>query len=271
MDVGPPIVADAQAAKLTEPGEGAFHDPPPPSQATPMLCAAHGQQGHDVTRPETASDRGRIVAAIPEHTVRPLPRSTAFAVQRRNRIQRQGFLRVVPIRAGQTHGERYASTVANQMALAPALGPIGGVRTCLVTAMHRADGTTVHDRSRPINLIVSSEPIQQREVNEIPHARALPIAQAAPTRHPRPACESLREHLPGNAAAEDEDDAGETRTVRNARPSAFRPTWWSWQERFDKIPQRIGKQRRSHTRSRYFADEDQALPVLLHALRDLWG
>jgi hypothetical protein len=69
--------------------------------------------------------------------------------------------------------------------------------------MHRADGTTVHDRSRPINLIVSSEPIQQREVNEIPHAPSLPIAQAAPTRHPRPAAEFLREHLPGNAAAKD--------------------------------------------------------------------
>ena len=62
-------------------------------------------------------------------------------------------------------------------------------------------------------------------------------------------------------------NAGETRAIRNARPSAFRPTWWSGQERFDKIPQRIGKQRRGHTRSRYFADEDQVSAVLLHALR----
>ena len=35
------------------------------------------------------------------------------------------------------------------------MGPIGRVRTSLVTAMHGADGTTVHDRPRPINLIVS--------------------------------------------------------------------------------------------------------------------
>jgi len=48
-------------------------------------------------------------------------------------------LRVVSIRAGQTNGERHASPVANQMALAPALGPIGRVRTGLITAMHRAD------------------------------------------------------------------------------------------------------------------------------------
>jgi hypothetical protein len=49
------------------------------------------------------------------------------------------------------------------MALAPALRPIGRVRTSLVTAMHGADGTTVHDRSRPINLIVSSEPLKSTE------------------------------------------------------------------------------------------------------------
>jgi hypothetical protein len=111
-------------------------------------------------------------------------------MQRRNRIdQRQGFLRVVPIRAGQTHGERHASTVADQMALAPA-------------------------------------------------------------------AEFLREHLPGNAAAKDKQNAGETRAIGDARPSAFRPTRWSWQERFNRVPQRIGKQRRGHTRSRYFADED---------------
>ena len=223
-------------------------------------------------RPEPTANRRRVVAAIPEHTVRSLPRSPAVAVQRGNRIhQRQGFLRVVPIRAGQTHGERHASPVANQMTLAPALGPIGRVRTSLVTAMHGADGTTVHDRSRPINLIVSSEPIQQREVNEIPHARSLPIAQAAPTRHPRPAPEFLREHLPRDAAAEDEQYAGETRSIGDARPSAFRPRWWSWQERFDKIPQRIGKQRRSHTRPRYFADEDHVRQFCYTLLRGRFG
>jgi hypothetical protein len=45
-----------------------------------------------------------------------------------------------------------------------------------------------------------------------------------------------------------------TRAIGEARPSAFRPTCWSWQERFDKIPQRIGEQRRSHNRPRYFGD-----------------
>jgi hypothetical protein len=50
-------------------------------------------------------------------------------------------------------------------------------------------------------------------------------------------------------------------------PSALRPMGWSWQERFDKIPQRIWKQRGGHTCSRYVADDvGQVLEVLLRAL-----
>ena len=152
------------------------------------------------------------------------------------------------------------------MTLAPALGPVGGIRPGLVTAVRGADGTTIHDRPRPINLVIPSEPIEQRKVDQIPHARPLPIAQAAPARHPRAAAEFRWKHLPGNAAAKDKQSAGETRAIRDAQPSAFRLTSWSWKERFDKIPQRIGKQRRSHTRPRYVADEDQVSAVLLHAL-----
>jgi hypothetical protein len=79
----------------------------------------------------------------------------------------------------------------------------------------------------------------------------LPVAQSPPARHSRSTPEFLREHLP-----KDKENAGETRAIRDARPSAFWPTVWSWQERFDKIPQRIWKQRSGHTYSRYIADED---------------
>jgi hypothetical protein len=102
MDVGPPVIPHAQTAKLIEPGKRPFHDPPPPAQSTSMLCAAHGQKGDDVTTLETAPNGGRVVAAIPEHTVRPLPRSPVFALERGNRIhQRQGScesFRFAPVR-----------------------------------------------------------------------------------------------------------------------------------------------------------------------------
>jgi hypothetical protein len=106
----------------------------------------------------------------------------------------------------------------------------------------------------------------QQVIQDVVDGRRPTVREAAPTRHPRAAPEFLRQHLPGNAAAEDKQNAGETRAIQDARPSAFRPTRWSWQERFNKIPQRIGKQCRGHTRSRYFADKDQVSAVLLHAL-----
>ena len=110
-----------------------------------MLRAALGQQGHDVASPETAPNGDRVVAAIPEHRVRPLPRSPPLAVQRGDRIhQRQGFLRVVPVRASQANRERHAPSVANQVTLAPALGPVWSPP---YTARMEQLSTTARDQS----------------------------------------------------------------------------------------------------------------------------
>jgi hypothetical protein len=46
------------------------------------------------------------------------------------------------------------------------------------------------------------------------------IAQALPARHSRSAPECLQEHPPGNAAAKDEDDAGEAGAVRDQKHAA---------------------------------------------------
>ena len=60
--------------------------------------------------------------------------------------------------------------------------------------------------------------------------------------------------------------------VRHARSETrgrppFGRRGWNRQERFDKIPQRIWKQRGGHNRSHYPAEEDQMSEVLLHAFR----
>src|SRR5262249_18781595 len=122
-DVRPLVIADAEATELIQPSKCPLDDPAQPAQPAPVLGAAHSDQRHDMPRPQPTPNGGCVVAAIPEHTVWPPSRSPPFAVQRGNRIdQRHGFLRVVPIRAGETYGERHASPVANQMTLAPALG-----------------------------------------------------------------------------------------------------------------------------------------------------
>jgi hypothetical protein len=254
VDVGPPVVADAQASELVEPGKRPLHDPPPPAQPTPVPGATHGEPRYDMPRPQPTPNRRRVVATIPKHAVRPLPRSPAFAAQRGNRIhQRQGFLRVIPVRAGQTNRERHAATVANQMTLAPALGSIGRIGTGLLAGIHRTHGATIDHCLRPINSAVARQPIEYREVDEIPHTGQLPVAQASPARHPRTAAQFLRQHLPRDSAAKDKENAGQTRTIRYARPSTFWPAGWNRQERFDKIPQRIGKLRDGHGRPEYRA------------------
>jgi hypothetical protein len=49
----------------------------------------------------------------------------------------------------------------------------------------------------------------------LPHARALLVDQAPPTRAPRAASHLPPQHLPGNAGAKDEEDAAQNGAVRN--------------------------------------------------------
>jgi hypothetical protein len=82
-------------------------------------CAAPGD------RAESPRRRSRDHQA---HRVGTPPRPAAFALEQWNRInQWQGFLRVIPVRAGEADGEGYALPVADQMTLAPPLGSVGGI------------------------------------------------------------------------------------------------------------------------------------------------
>jgi hypothetical protein len=93
VDVGAPVIPHPEAAKLTEPCKRPLYDPPPPAQAAPVPGTTHGKPRHDMPRSQPTPNRRRIVAAIPKYTVRSLPGSAAFTVQRGNRIyQRLGFL-----------------------------------------------------------------------------------------------------------------------------------------------------------------------------------
>ena len=177
------------------------------------------------------------------HVVKPSTESD----QAQNRIdQRQCFLRVIPVGTGQPDGERHASRVANQMTLAPSLGAIRGIWTGLRTAVHRADRAAVNNRSGPIDVAFAGEPIQEREVHQIPDSFRLPVAQASPACHARTTAQFLRQHLPWYSAAQHEQDAGQAGAIRHTRPSAVRPRWWKRQKRFDKFPQRVGQQRGGH-------------------------
>jgi hypothetical protein len=109
----------------------------------------------------------RIVAAVANHAIWPMPWPSTFTLEWRNRInQHQCFFqsfRLAPV----AHRERDAVSIANQMALAPSLGAIRGIWTGLRTAVHRADRAAVNNRSGPIDVAFAGQPIQEREVLRI--------------------------------------------------------------------------------------------------------
>ena len=233
-------------------------------QTAAVLRAPHRQQRQDAASSQPRSDCVRIVAAVSHHTIWTTARPSPLALEWKNRIhQRQCLLRVVSVGAGQSNRERHTSPVADQMTLAPALGPISGIWTGLVTAVDGPDGTTVHDRPRPVNLIGACQPIQQRKVHQIPNARPLPIAQAPPARHPRPApssCGSICQGMPLRRT--------KTMPVRHARSETRGRPPCGRRGRIGKrgstrSHNRSGSNAAAIRRSRYFADEDQVREVLL--------
>ena len=113
-----------------------------------MLGAAHRDQRENPTDSQTVADRIRVVAAIGDDAIRSTPRSSAFALEWRNVIhQRQGFLRIIAVRACQPDGEWDALSVTDQMAFAPVLCAVSWIRTDLASTTHRAHGATVNDGS----------------------------------------------------------------------------------------------------------------------------
>jgi hypothetical protein len=46
----------------------------------------------------------------------------------------------------------------------------------LAAPKNRSHGTTVNNGSRPVDLAITRKPIQQHEVNQVPHSGVLPIA-----------------------------------------------------------------------------------------------
>jgi hypothetical protein len=159
--------------------------------------------------------------------------------------------------------------------LLPRLALSVGLGAGLHSPTHRSHGTTVHDGSRPLNAVVAREPIERCKVDEIPSARLLPIAQASPARHPDAAAQFVWQHLPRGAAAKDKENAGQARSIRDARPSTVRSPCWNGKERFNQIAQCIREQRGADTRPRYraatgrFSCRERAEDVLLCALKEL--
>jgi hypothetical protein len=80
-EVGPPLVADSQAAAAQEPGERALDHPPVPAQPLARLDAAAGDPGRDAAPAEGPPQRRVVVPLVAVELGRALAGSSRFAAR----------------------------------------------------------------------------------------------------------------------------------------------------------------------------------------------
>ncbi len=137
-----------------------------------------------------------------------------------------------------------ASGVDRDVALGACLGAIRRVRPCRLT--HASippfgwNRCTVQRGPAPVDLPCSLQMLQEHPVQRGPDPGLLPVAQASPAAHARPAAHLGGQHLPRQAGLEHEQDAGQRRPVRKAWTAALRPGWFKWQQRRDRRPKVVG-------------------------------
>lgn len=76
-----------------------------------------------------------------------------------------------------------------------------------------------------------------------PDASCLPDPKPSPARLAAAADIGTRQVLPLHARAQNQDDAGQRRPIRGARPTAFRLLRLGWKKRLDHRPEVIGYER----------------------------
>src|SRR3972149_2977901 len=130
MDIGAAFVADAQAAELVQPRDGALDHPAEDAKVTILVGAALGQPGldaadaqvHDVARPG--------VRLVGHHRPGTEQRSAHLALDLGDRVdQRDEEPAVGAVRARDHARERHALGVGREMMLAARLASIRGVRS----------------------------------------------------------------------------------------------------------------------------------------------
>jgi len=86
VDIGPPLIPDAQAPELMQPGKGPFDHPAEDAQSATVGRAPLSQDRDDAPRPQGLPVRGRIVGPVALDPLRSLPRVTNLPADRGDRL-----------------------------------------------------------------------------------------------------------------------------------------------------------------------------------------
>ena len=82
MNVGSLLLANAQSAKLVEPGKTAFNNPSPSAQPAAVLGVAPSKPRNDVPGAQTLTNCLCIVTAVAQYAIRATSGATALSLQR---------------------------------------------------------------------------------------------------------------------------------------------------------------------------------------------
>ncbi len=127
MDLGPALVAGAQAAKVVQVREAALDHPARGAQTGAMCGAAAGDDGLDAARPQQAPVFVVVIATVGENEIGLSARPADLAGDRaRVKVveQRDELGDVVAVAAGQRDRQRDAACVDEQVVLGARAGTI---------------------------------------------------------------------------------------------------------------------------------------------------
>jgi len=154
MDFGTPLVADAQAAELAEPGQRPLYDPPEPAQSVLLGPAAPGNPWLNASASELGPDVARVVSLVGYQRAGTLAGATTACggpPDRRHGVnQFQHYLSVIGVGRGQLDRQRNALAIRQKVAFGARLGPVGGIRTRLrppKRARTEAESATAREKS----------------------------------------------------------------------------------------------------------------------------
>jgi len=80
VNVGTLFIADSQAAKLVQPGEGSFYYPPPLAESTAMCGVSLGEPSANVSGTKAFTDCLRVITTVAHDTIRTIARTSSLSL-----------------------------------------------------------------------------------------------------------------------------------------------------------------------------------------------
>jgi len=146
-----PLVTDAQAAKLAQPGQGAFHYPAQLSEAVLLCPTPSGDARLDASASELGAYLARVVSLVGHKRARALARPAEWPADGRHGVHKlQSHPGVVSVGRGELYRERHPLPIGQDVAFRARLGPVGGIRARFSppkTARTEAESATTREKS----------------------------------------------------------------------------------------------------------------------------